>query len=107
MEVELYNEQGAMDCKNLYLIHVGEYTKYRCMVFQVIVCGGGAKPRLVQKAISEYLSNAEVYNSIPPDEVIAIGAAKQVSLTGLFVNGLGSVQDIFYRWKVQREIILD
>nr|XP_022296778.1 heat shock 70 kDa protein 14-like [Crassostrea virginica] len=50
---------------------------------KVIVCGGGAKPRLVQKAISEYLSNAEVYNSIPPDEVIAIGAAKQAAiLTG-------------------------
>ena len=86
-------------------IHIEEYTKYRCMVFQVIVCGGGAKPRLVQKAISEYLSNAEVYNSIPPDEVIAIGAAKQVSLTCLFENSLGSVQENFYKWKVQKEII--
>lgn len=44
------------------------------------MCGGGAKPPFVQKAISDYLSNAEVFNTIPPDEVIAIGAAKQVSL---------------------------
>lgn len=50
---------------------------------KVIVCGGGAKPPFVQKAISDYLSNAEVFNTIPPDEVIAIGAAKQAAiLTG-------------------------
>ncbi|XP_062616552.1 heat shock 70 kDa protein 14-like [Saccostrea cucullata] len=50
---------------------------------KVIICGGGAKPPLIQKAISDYLSNAEMLNSIPPDEVIAIGAAKQAAiLTG-------------------------
>jgi molecular chaperone DnaK (HSP70) len=50
---------------------------------KVIVCGGGAKPPVVQKAISDYLKNAEMLNTIPPDEVIAIGAAKQAAiLTG-------------------------
>jgi len=33
---------------------------------------------LVQKTISEYLTGVEVLSSIPLDEVIAIGAAKQV-----------------------------
>ena len=37
---------------------------------------------LVQKAVSDYLKSAEILNSIPSDEVIAIGAAKQV-LTNL------------------------
>ncbi|KAJ8302030.1 hypothetical protein KUTeg_021017 [Tegillarca granosa] len=50
---------------------------------KVILCGGGAKIPLVQKKITDYLKNAEILNSITPDEVVAIGAAKQAAiLTG-------------------------
>ncbi|OWF38450.1 heat shock 70 kDa protein 14-like [Mizuhopecten yessoensis] len=52
-------------------------------VDKVIVCGGGAKMPLVQKTIKGYIKSAEVLSSIPPDEIIAIGAAKQAGiLTG-------------------------
>lgn len=44
------------------------------------MCGGGTKIPLVQKTITEALKGADILNSIPPDEVIAIGAAKQVSV---------------------------
>ena len=33
---------------------------------------------LVQKQLSDYFSNAEILNSLSPDEVIAVGASKQV-----------------------------
>lgn len=50
---------------------------------KVIMCGGGTKIPFVQKIITDALPNAEILNSIPPDEVIAIGAAKQAAiLTG-------------------------
>ncbi|XP_060070473.1 heat shock 70 kDa protein 14-like [Ylistrum balloti] len=50
---------------------------------KVIVCGGGAKMPLVQKTIKDYIKTAEILSSIPPDEVIAIGSAKQAGiLTG-------------------------
>lgn len=45
---------------------------------QVILCGGGSKVPLVQKMVSETFPNAKILNHIPPDEVIAIGAAKEV-----------------------------
>lgn len=50
---------------------------------KVIMCGGGTKIPLVQKTITDALKGAEIFNSIPPDEVIAIGAAKEAAiLTG-------------------------
>lgn len=50
---------------------------------KMIMCGGGTKIPLVQKTMTDYLPGTEVLNSIPPDEVIAIGAAKQAAiLTG-------------------------
>ncbi|CAG2253783.1 Heat shock 70 kDa protein 14 [Mytilus edulis] len=50
---------------------------------KVVMCGGGTKIPCVQKIITDSLPNAEILNSIPPDEVIAIGAAKQAAiLTG-------------------------
>ena len=42
------------------------------------MCGGGTKIPLVQKTMIDYLPGTEILTSIPPDEVIAIGAAKQV-----------------------------
>ena len=47
---------------------------------QVVVCGGGTKMTLVQQTISGFLPMAELLSSVPGDEVIAIGAAKEVSL---------------------------
>jgi len=46
---------------------------------QVVVCGGGTKMTLVQRTISDFLPASELLSSIPGDEVIAIGAAKEVS----------------------------
>ncbi|KAK3103879.1 hypothetical protein FSP39_022624 [Pinctada imbricata] len=50
---------------------------------KVVLCGGGTRIPLIQKTVVEYLTGVEVLSSIPPDEVIAIGAAKQAAiLTG-------------------------
>ena len=48
--------------------------------WQVIVCGGGASVPVVQKTISDMFSHCDILNSINPEEVIAVGAAKQVCL---------------------------
>lgn len=47
---------------------------------KVILCGGSTKIPLVQSKISSYFPSAELLNSHTPDEVIAIGAAKQSSI---------------------------
>jgi molecular chaperone DnaK (HSP70) len=47
---------------------------------KVIMCGGSSKLPGVQCQMKSYFSSAELLNSIPPDEVIAIGAAKQAGL---------------------------
>ncbi|XP_041350030.1 heat shock 70 kDa protein 14-like isoform X2 [Gigantopelta aegis] len=47
---------------------------------KVILCGGGSKVPILQKAISDCLPGAELLNSIPADEVIAIGAAKEAAI---------------------------
>lgn len=47
---------------------------------KVIMCGGGTKIPMIQKTITDYVPSAEILNSIPPDEVIAIGAAKQAAI---------------------------
>ncbi|XP_064632743.1 heat shock 70 kDa protein 14-like [Lineus longissimus] len=52
-------------------------------IHKVVVCGGTMKVQCLQKHISDYFANAEILSSIPPDEVIAIGAAKEAAiLTG-------------------------
>ncbi|XP_029635682.1 heat shock 70 kDa protein 14 [Octopus sinensis] len=55
---------------------------------KVILCGGGSKVPLVQKMVSETFPNAKLLNHIPPDEVIAIGAAKETSILKAFKNKL-------------------
>uniref|UniRef100_A0AAU0MVG6 Heat shock protein family A member 14 variant X1 n=1 Tax=Urechis unicinctus TaxID=6432 RepID=A0AAU0MVG6_UREUN len=47
---------------------------------QVVVSGGCGKIPLLQQQLREKFPNAELLTSIPPDEVIAIGAAKQAGL---------------------------
>ncbi|GFN74918.1 heat shock 70 kda protein 14-like [Plakobranchus ocellatus] len=49
-------------------------------ISKLIICGGGAKPPVVKKAICDFLPNAALLNSVPEDEIIAIGAAKQAAL---------------------------
>ena len=44
----------------------------------MIICGGGAKPPMVKKIIGEYMGSSTLLNSIPEDEIIALGAAKEV-----------------------------
>lgn len=46
--------------------------------FQVILCGGGCNMPVLQKAVTDMFSHCDILNSINPEEVIAIGAAKQV-----------------------------
>ena len=49
----------------------------------MILCGGGSKVPILQKAISDSLPGVELLNSLPADEVIAIGAAKEVGHTNI------------------------
>jgi molecular chaperone DnaK (HSP70) len=42
------------------------------------VCGGGANVPVLQKTITDMFSHCDILNSINPEEVIAVGAAKQV-----------------------------
>ena len=46
---------------------------------QIVLCGGGTKIPKLRDAIQEKLSNADMLSSINGDEVIALGAARQVS----------------------------
>ena len=77
--------------KVLFGLYMLEYSKRKCdknhngprynaaIVFvQVILCGGSTKVPLLQRKIRDYFSTADVMCSIPPDEVIAMGASKQV-----------------------------
>ena len=48
-------------------------------IWQVILSGGGTKLQCVIKAIQDKFRSAEISNSIATDEVIAVGAAKQVT----------------------------
>ena len=56
------------------------------LFLQVLLCGGCTKVPSLQQQLAEYFSGAELLSSIAPDEVIAVGAAKQVLLEKLFVQ---------------------
>lgn len=49
---------------------------------QIIFCGGSLKIPKLQSSISNMFPNAVTLSSIPPDEVIALGCAKQASFIG-------------------------
>jgi len=49
-------------------------------ISKVILCGGTSKIPKLQRGISALFENAEILSAINPDEVIAMGAAKQASL---------------------------
>ncbi|BFZ10849.1 hypothetical protein BsWGS_13888 [Bradybaena similaris] len=49
-------------------------------IAKVVICGGGAKPPIVKKAIGDFLPSSSFINSIPEDEIIAIGAAKEAAI---------------------------
>ncbi|CAH1265015.1 HSPA14 [Branchiostoma lanceolatum] len=46
----------------------------------VVLCGGSTKIPKLQKLVQDCVPHAEVLNSVSPDEVIAMGAAKQAAL---------------------------
>jgi len=52
------------------------------VVDKIIFCGGSLKIPKLQSAISNMFPNAQTLNTIPPDEVIALGCAKQASFIG-------------------------
>lgn len=47
---------------------------------QVVLCGGSTKIPRLQALIRDLFPDVEVLSSIPPDEVIAVGAALQAGL---------------------------
>jgi len=49
-------------------------------ISKVILCGGSSKIPKLQSRIKSLFEDAEILNTINPDEVIAVGAAKQASL---------------------------
>lgn len=49
-------------------------------VFQVVLCGGSARIPKLQQLIKDIFPNVELLNSIPPDEVIPIGAAIEAGI---------------------------
>ena len=70
--------------------------------YQVVVCGGSAKIPLLQKKLRDYFTNAEILNSTPPDEVLAVGAAKQVSTFRKLIFTSGILSSNMARKKVAR-----
>ncbi|XP_022235486.1 heat shock 70 kDa protein 14-like [Limulus polyphemus] len=49
-------------------------------ISKVILCGGSAKVPRIQQLVSDAFPDAEVLNTISPDEVIAVGAAVEAAL---------------------------
>lgn len=49
-------------------------------VFQVVLCGGSARIPKLQQLIKDIFPTVELLNSIPPDEVIPIGAAMEAGI---------------------------
>lgn len=72
---------------------------------KVIVCGGGAKTPLVQKMVSDAFPHARLLNHIPPDEVIAMGAAKEVGILKSFKNKLIPEKDHQYQFEMLSQAI--
>ncbi|KAK2515290.1 Hspa14 [Columba livia] len=54
--------------------------KMASTVFQVVLCGGSARIPKLQQLIKDIFPNVELLNSIPPDEVIPIGAAIEAGI---------------------------
>ncbi|KAK3612027.1 hypothetical protein CHS0354_021703 [Potamilus streckersoni] len=49
-------------------------------ITEVILCGGGTKIPFVQRTVRDLFPDADLLNSINPDEVLAVGAAKQAAM---------------------------
>lgn len=54
--------------------------KFLWCVFQVVLCGGSARIPKLQQLIKDIFPTVELLNSIPPDEVIPIGAAIEAGI---------------------------
>ena len=60
------------------------------------MCGGSGRIPYLQQQLKEMFPNAEILSTIPSDEVIATGAAKQASVLHDLHNFITS----FFRWAV-------
>ncbi|XP_072922534.1 heat shock 70 kDa protein 14 [Hemitrygon akajei] len=49
-------------------------------ISKVVLCGGSARIPKLQQMIQDLFRDADLLNSIPPDEVIAVGAATEAAL---------------------------
>ncbi|KAL8594041.1 hypothetical protein ACOMHN_016420 [Nucella lapillus] len=49
-------------------------------IAKVVLCGGGTNMPLVQRTITRFLPNSDILSSVPGDELIAIGAAKEAGI---------------------------
>ncbi|XP_026494956.2 heat shock 70 kDa protein 14 [Vanessa tameamea] len=49
-------------------------------ISKIVLCGGSMKIPKLQSAVASLLPEAEVYSGINPDEVIAVGCAKQAGM---------------------------
>ena len=55
------------------------------VVVQIVLCGGGTKIPKLRDAIQDKLPNADMLSSISGDEVIVLGAARQVNTSYYFL----------------------
>ncbi|XP_047512575.1 heat shock 70 kDa protein 14 [Pieris napi] len=55
-------------------------------ISKIVLCGGSMKIPKLQSAIANLLPNAEILSGINPDEVIAVGCAKQAGMILDFPN---------------------
>ncbi|XP_076447414.1 heat shock 70 kDa protein 14-like [Babylonia areolata] len=49
-------------------------------ISKVVLCGGGTNMPLVQRTITRFLPSSDILSSVPGDELIAIGAAKEAGI---------------------------
>lgn len=61
---------------------------------KVIFCGGSMKIPILQSNISQLVPNAKVLSTIPPDEVISIGCAKQSAYVSEYLDDVGDEIDM-------------
>ncbi|EPY75807.1 hypothetical protein CB1_001561007 [Camelus ferus] len=66
-------DHQTLNCMNLDL-------KFDFLILQVVLCGGSSRIPRLQQMIKDLFPAVELLNSIPPDEVIPIGAATEAGI---------------------------
>ncbi|KAF6039214.1 hypothetical protein EB796_002484 [Bugula neritina] len=78
--VDLLNQSLLTQLQNLLDEALTASSLSKDQIQKVVLSGGGSKMPCVSKKVQDYLSNAEVHFTLPADEVIAIGCAKQAGI---------------------------